>query len=225
MNLSFLLDNESVNIDVKGAICIGYAGRNQELVKAHIEELAKEGIAPPPEVPMVYPVSDLLVTQEEEVQVLGTKTSGEVEFVLIHHKDEWYVTLGSDHTDRELEAYSIPYAKQATPKPIAKQLWRMADCTAHWDELVLTCEIQEQGGQWEIYQSGTVASILSLEEIFRFLEKKEALHPNGSTVVFSGTVPVKDGHFRFAPNYRLTLHDPVLKREITLNYQVEDISK
>ena len=35
------------------------------------------------------------------VQLPGT--SPEVEWVVIVQEDEWFVTIGSDHTDRELE--------------------------------------------------------------------------------------------------------------------------
>jgi hypothetical protein len=136
---------ENVFVQPHKDVCIGYSGRNQEVVKKHIDELATEGIAPPPEVPMLYPVSQLLVTQEDKIQVLGDKTSGEVEFVVISQDDHQWISIGSDHTDRELEAYSIPYAKQATPKPLAKKAWDLNEVLPHWDQIELSCEIMIDG--------------------------------------------------------------------------------
>ena len=38
-----------------------------------------------------------------------------------------WLTLGSDHTDRKVEAYSINVSKQMCPHPIGKHLWHFAD--------------------------------------------------------------------------------------------------
>jgi hypothetical protein len=222
--INFSVPNkENVSFEVRNSACIGYSGRNQEMVKKHIEELALEGIQPPPSVPMVYPVSNILVTQDEVIHVLGKKTSGEVEFVLLMNNQESFVTVGSDHTDRELEGYSIPYAKQATPKPVAKEAWLLGEVLNHWDELQLTCEIFINN-QWEVYQNGNVTANLSVDDILEFANSKQAVNLGG-TVLFCGTVPIEGGKFKFADAYRLTLHDPILGRSIHHEYSVQDITK
>jgi hypothetical protein len=217
-----LPNGENVHFTVKKSACIGYSGRNQEMVKKHIEELALEGIAPPPSVPMVYPISNILVTQDEEIHVLGKKTSGEVEFVLLINNENTYVTVGSDHTDRELEGYSIPYAKQATPKPVAKEAWLLDEVADHWDDLQLTCEIFINNN-WEVYQSGHVTANLAVEDILKFANSKQAVDLEG-TILFCGTVPILCGQFLFADGFRLTLTDPVLGRTIKHEYLVRDIT-
>jgi hypothetical protein len=217
-----LQNGEEVTFPVKNSACIGYSGRNQEMVKKHIEELALEGIAPPPSIPMVYPVSNILVTQDEEIHVLGKKTSGEVEFVLLIHNGKKYVTVGSDHTDRELEAYSIPYAKQATPKPLAKEAWLLDEVIDHWDELQLKCEIFKDHN-WISYQDGHVTANLAVDDILKFAVSKQAIDPEG-TILFCGTVPILGGQFIFGDGFRLTLTDPVLGRTIKHEYWVKDIT-
>lgn len=212
---------ETVSFEIKKSACIGYSGRNQEMVKKHIDELALEGIAPPPSVPMVYPVSDVLVTQNEEIQVLGAKTSGEVEFVLLINNKGTLVTVGSDHTDRELEGYSIPYAKQATPKPVAKEAWVLDDVLDHWDELQLTCEIHFNQ-EWEVYQTGSITAVMSVGQIIDFAKSRNVVDEEG-TVLFCGTVPIAGGTFKYGDAYRLTIQDPVLHRSIHHEYRVEDI--
>ena len=212
---------ETVSFEIKKSACIGYSGRNQEMVKKHIDELALEGIAPPPSVPMVYPVSDVLVTQNEEIQVLGAKTSGEVEFVLLINNKGTLVTVGSDHTDRELEGYSIPYAKQATPKPVAKEAWVLDDVLDHWDELQLTCEIHFNQ-EWEVYQTGSITAVMSVGQIIDFAKSRNVVDEEG-TVLFCGSVPIAGGTFKYGDAYRLTIQDPVLHRSIHHEYRVEDI--
>jgi 2-keto-4-pentenoate hydratase/2-oxohepta-3-ene-1,7-dioic acid hydratase in catechol pathway len=221
--LSFhVTGGETIEFPVEKAICVGYSGRNQDMVKQHIEELAHEGIAPPPSVPMIYPISDILVTQNPCIDVLGGKTSGEVEFVLLQGRDETYVTVGSDHTDRELEGYSIPYAKQATPKPVAQDAWKVEEVIDHWDEIELTCEINIHG-QWETYQTGQVSAVMSISDILKFTDEKKCLSEHGN-VIFCGTVPILGGTFKYGTEFRLRMHDPVLDRDIIHAYQVRDIS-
>jgi 2-keto-4-pentenoate hydratase/2-oxohepta-3-ene-1,7-dioic acid hydratase in catechol pathway len=221
--LQFSIDKQDIlNLSVKNSVCIGYSGRNQEMVKKHIDELAHEVIAPPPSVPMVYPVSNILVTQDEEIDVLGNKTSGEVEFVLLINNEGTYVTVGSDHTDRELEGYSIPYAKQATPKPVAKQAWVLEEVLDHWDDLNLTCEISINNN-WEVYQAGNISAVMPVNRILEFAHSKNAVNEAG-TIMFCGTVPIAGGTFKYANAYRLTLKDPVLERSIHHEYSVRDIT-
>jgi 2-keto-4-pentenoate hydratase/2-oxohepta-3-ene-1,7-dioic acid hydratase in catechol pathway len=222
--LDFLLPSgQTMEFLVDKSICVGYSGRNQDMVKQHIEELAHEGIAPPPTVPMVYPVSDILVTQNPSIDVLGDKTSGEVEFVILSGPSGTYVTVGSDHTDRELEAYSIPYAKQATPKPVAKQVWPLTEVLDHWDELELVCEIEGENG-WETYQRGSISAVLHPNDVLEFAKQNGALGPTG-TILFCGTVPISGGSFRFEKHFRLALNDPQRERAIVHEYTVRNIAQ
>src|SRR5947209_11460948 len=55
----------------------GYTGRDQESVRRHVAELAEQGIAPPPSVPMVYVVTPDRLTQADTIHVTGAHTTGE----------------------------------------------------------------------------------------------------------------------------------------------------
>ncbi|NIQ18355.1 MAG: DUF2848 domain-containing protein, partial [Candidatus Aenigmarchaeota archaeon] len=79
--------------------------------KAHIEELRREGIPPPPSVPMLFPVLSHNITTAGQIQVVGSRTSGEAEFVLLLDGENIFVGVGSDHTDRDLERHSIMKSK------------------------------------------------------------------------------------------------------------------
>ena len=54
-------------------------------------------------------------------------SSGEVEAVLLRHDGRLWVGVGSDHTDREVEAYGVAVSKQMCDKPIAADFWRYED--------------------------------------------------------------------------------------------------
>ena len=98
-------------------LVIGDAGRTQVAVQHHIEELAAIGIAPPLRVPVVYELAPGLLTYDPVTAVAGPRSSGEVEPVLVRAGADWYLAVGSDHTDRELEAEDIKTSKAVCPKP------------------------------------------------------------------------------------------------------------
>ena len=118
MTLSFTLDGSgTLDIHIDALIVAGWTGRDKAAVQHHIDELGELGVAPPSKTPLFYRVGADLLTQADRIQVVGEATSGEAEAVLIAGPDGRYVTLGSDHTDREAEAASVALSKQACPKP------------------------------------------------------------------------------------------------------------
>ena len=60
----------------------------------------------------------------------ATRSSGEVEFVLLQHAGRLWVGVGSDHTDREVETYGVTVSKQMCDKPIAPQFWAFDEVAA-----------------------------------------------------------------------------------------------
>ena len=58
---------------------------------------------------------------------------------MIWAKGELFVTVGSDHTDRKLETFSVPMSKQAYPNLIPKEVWRYADIKDHWAQVEFEC--------------------------------------------------------------------------------------
>src|SRR5947207_15097663 len=76
-------DNRSLPMQfaVRRVINAGYVGRDQATVRAHIEELQREGVPPPPAVPMLFPLPADTVTTADRIEVTSGQTSGEVEYV------------------------------------------------------------------------------------------------------------------------------------------------
>jgi 4-hydroxyphenylacetate 3-monooxygenase len=101
------------------AVVAGYTGRDAAAVQHHIDELAAIGVAPPPQVPMFYPVEGNTLSSAAEVTVAGAKTSGEIEPLYIRHDGRYFFGIASDHTDRHIETFDIGDSKRACPKPVA----------------------------------------------------------------------------------------------------------
>ena len=91
----------------------------------HIRELEEEGIKCPKSVPVLYQCSKEILTTSKVIEVIGQKTSGEVEYLILVHDNKYYIGVGSDHTDRELEAVSIHKSKQLCLKPYATTFCHM----------------------------------------------------------------------------------------------------
>ncbi len=118
-------------------VIAGWTGRNNEAVEHHIEELAAIGVPRPSTAPLYYRVGVACLTQARSIQVVGNNTSGEVEPVLFATADDLWLTVGSDHTDRSAETYSVAPSKQLCPKVIANQAWRISEIKDHADQVLL----------------------------------------------------------------------------------------
>ena len=211
------------NLTINSAYCIGYTGRDSEKTMEHIKELAEIGIPEPSEVPMLYPVRTSSLIQDKPIEVLGEKTSGEAEIVLIFgdSDEEIYVTIGSDHTDRSLEETDINKSKQVCDKPFARQAWELKNVIDHWDSLELSSEVLLDG-EWKEYQNNKISAILSFDDIQAYLKKKEVRLTN--SIFFSGTVPLLDG-FKYGTEFRMVFKDPVTKDEIVSSYEIKNIER
>jgi hypothetical protein len=191
--------------------CAGFTGRDRAAVDAHLAELAREGIPAPEQVPACYPVVPELVLVDDRMPVFDVHTSGEVEPVLVVVDGRIrYLGLGSDHTDRYVERFSIPHAKNICPKPMARQVWRAADVAPHWDSMELLSWIDG-----EPYQRGTLAELLPCDELVALTPAA----PGRTVVIFGGTVAAHGGLRTDGAEFRASLRDPVLGRELLLSYR------
>lgn len=218
----FEVDGEVKHIKVDSVYCIGYTGRNKEKTMEHIKELAEIGIPEPLEVPTLFPVRTSSLNQVNKIEVLGGDTSGEAEIVLIFgdSKDDVFLSVGSDHTDRSLEAVDINKSKQVCDKPCASKAWKVDSVISHWDELELSSQVYTNGS-WLEYQKNPISSIISLEEIQNYLQNKKVELKN--SVIFSGTVPLLNG-FKYGDKFKMQLTDPVNSEYIETYYDIKDIS-
>ena len=140
-DLAFTIDAQDtttpLTLAIDQAVIAGWTGRDPVARDKHIAELEAIGIARPASTPIYYRVSARRLTTEDSIEVSGGDSSGEVEFVLIGWQGRIFVGLGSDHTDRKVETYSVTVSKQMCDKPIAPVLWELEDVIGHWDRMIL----------------------------------------------------------------------------------------
>ncbi len=213
--------NREIDYTVNGAVLCGYTGRNQAAVRKHIEELAKEGVEPPPSVPTLYPKPPWGLTQKDAIEVEGRETSGEVEFFLLVDKDRIYVGAASDHTDRELERHDIRKSKQVCPTILSTTLWNYEEIKDSWDQI----EIRSwaiKNGQKLMYQESTLGSILAPEDLIRLVEQ-QLNDRTGGIALFSGTPPLLAGEMIFADRFEGELRDTNFDRKIAFAYDIHTL--
>ncbi|WP_176058644.1 DUF2848 domain-containing protein [Paraburkholderia sp. BCC1876] len=202
-------------VEVNRLTIAGWAGRDQAAIEHHIAELAELGVKRPSTTPCFYRLGAELLTQAEQIDVVGVRSSGEAECVLVNGKAGLLVTVGSDHTDREVEAYGVTVSKQVCPKPLARDAWRFDDVAGHWDQLELRA-YAVTNGERRVYQQGSVASLLPAADLLtRAPLAAGAAMYCGTLAVQGGIVGMLDGDA-----LELELHDPILNRTLRHAYRV-----
>ena len=214
--LKFLIDGVTERtVVINSLIIAGWTGRNVEAMEAHISELEKLGVSRPTKTPTFYRCAVEQLTMEREFQVIGTDSSGEIEFFILSLDDGYWVGLGSDHTDRAVEVIDVTVSKQMCAKPIAKKLWRYDDIIDHWNDLTLKSSIIVDGKEEE-YQEGLVTTMKDPKDLISLYTGGKKLLPG--TLMFCGTLAVSGG-VRSADIFQASLIDPILDRKIEFSYQ------
>jgi len=211
----FTINGVQKEIQINHLIVAGWTARDMASVQKHIDELAEIGVEPPSSVPLYYRAANLLVTQDKSVEVVGGGSSGEVEPLIIKQDGKLWLGIGSDHTDRELEAHSVAYSKQVCPKPVSNELWDFQEVSDHIDQLEMHSWLDEGEG-WTLYQTGSLAAIRPLTELI----EKATLQDNSA--MLCGTFAAIGG-VRKTPKFRMSLVDPVLGRSIEMQYQTIEL--
>jgi len=205
-----------LTLPIDQAVIAGWTWRDPVARDKHIAELEAIGIARPASTPIYYRVSARRITTTDSIEVCGPDSSGEVEFVLIGWQGRIFVGLGSDHTDRKVEAYSVTVSKQMCDKVMAPDLWELEDVIGHWDRMTLRAWAWIDGAR-VLYQQGTLDHMLPVEELIRRGFGGKGL-PDGCAM-FGGTFAAIGG-IRPADRFEYELEDPVLKRSIRHAYDV-----
>jgi hypothetical protein len=200
-------------------VIAGWSGRDRASVHAYVDRLVAGGFEPPQSIPAFYRVAPSLLTAADCIDVVGERTSGEVEVVLFSTAQGLFVGLGSDHTDRELARQSVARAKQICAKPVAGRVWRFDEVADHWDELVLSAHIPDESGALVEYQRATLAEIMPIRELVEELSAEGGVGLPPGRVLFCGTVPVPGG-IRPSKYFCMALTDPRLAREIKHGYTI-----
>jgi hypothetical protein len=213
--LDFEIGGAHRSASIETLVIAGWTGRDEAAVERHIAELQALGVKRPRTVPCFYRVGAHLLTHTDAFDVTGVDSSGEVEFVLVSLADGLYVGVGSDHTDRRVEAYSVTVSKQMCPKPMSRTLWRFHDVEPHWDSLRLRSWVT-RGGHRALYQEGSVTLMRAPHDLMaRYLQKPGVLPTN--TAMFCGTLAV-NGEIGGGERFEIELEDPTLKRTLQHAY-------
>ena len=220
LDLAFTIDAQDtttpLTLPIDQAVIAGWTGRDPVARDKHIAELEAIGIARPASTPIYYRVAARRLAITDSIEVSGSESSGEVEFVLIGWQGRIFVGVGSDHTDRKVEAYSVTVSKQMCDKPMAPVLWELEDVAGHWDKMILRSYAWIDGAR-VLYQEGTLDAMLPVADLIQRGFGDKGL-PDGCAM-FGGTFAAKGG-IRPASRFEYELEDPVLKRAIGGAYDV-----
>ena len=217
---------ERRNVEVDRLVIAGWTGRDRAAVEKHIAELEALGVKRPATTPIFYRASAGRLTIDESIEALGDASSGEAEFVLLQYAGRLWVGAGSDHTDREVEKYSVSVSKQMCDKPVAPEFWPIVEVAPHWDRLILRSYISEKtmGTLYTesrtLYQEGPVTAMLDPLELIKKFTGKAALEDG--TLMFCGTLTARGG-VRPSGVFEFELDDPVLGRKIQHRYRVSTL--
>jgi len=209
---------ELVELAVQKVFNAGWAGRDREAVQHHIDELGAIGVPAPQHVPTLFALGNHLLTAEDTIQVHGSETSGEIEYVLLWYKGEIFVTVGSDHTDRRLEKHSIPKSKNLCLNVMAADVWPYDEVKDHFDQLTLDCSVSRNGSE-SPYQNDQAGALIGPDFWIPELDKRLNGLEDG-LVFFSGTIATIEG-LVVGDAYSFKMIDPVLNRSINHLYNCE----
>ena len=209
---------ERVAIEPRELVIAGFTATDPESVRRHIEELIELGVAVPDVTPSFYRVSPELLTLEQRIVVDGDRTSGEVEPALLcADEDEWYLTVGSDHTDRELERTDIEQSKAACAKVLAREVVPYDHAAREWDAISLRAWA---GEALSPYQDGLAGSLMTVPTILEQLKERCPVALDG-LVLFLGTIPLATPGFVYSDRYALEMALPNGGPTISLSYEVD----
>jgi len=223
LELSVIHRNHEIPLQfqVKRMVNGGYVGKDLKAVKAHIEELQREGVPPPPSVPMIFPVLSHNITTASQIEVVDSKTSGEAEFVLLLDGQDVFVGVGSDHTDRDIERHSIVKSKQICQNVLSSKVWRYEEVESYWDDLLIRSWTKAtEGEEWVLYQKAPLGNIISAADLMDLVKSKLIDDQADGLVIFSGTFPILTGKMIFGCAFRAELIDERLGRSLICEYRV-----
>ena len=81
-------------MELKSLLVVGFAGKDIEKTMEHIRELEAEGVKCPRKVPVLYQCDPQIVTEKDEIEVIGHKTSGEVEYLILVKDGKYAIERG-----------------------------------------------------------------------------------------------------------------------------------
>lgn len=216
--LHFAVEGKAAECKIVAGYNAGYTGRNQQAVQAHIDELAGQGISPPGNIPTLFSVPSYMNLQIDRVEVEHPRTSGEVEWAIVHQGNgkPTLLTVASDHTDRALEAHDVTSAKQISPNVLGSQAWVLERLSDEIDAIVMRSRVFCDG-KWTVLQEGQIGDLIHPLDQVNKVAELDRLKPG--VVMLGGTLPMIDPQKQFAERWEVSLERPN-GESITKSYSV-----
>lgn len=150
---------------------------------------------------MFYDVEPSTVSQAAAFDDNPTLTSGEVEPLYVRAGGRYYLGVGSDHTDRDLERDDIRDSKRACPKPVGTTLVPIDDLGSFsLDALTARSWVDDR-----LYQEGALTGLREPADVLGRLLAKGVVGDDEDLVVLGGTVPLLDGAFTAGGTWTLEI--------------------
>jgi len=212
----------SIHVTAPLVVIAGFTGRTASAVREHIRELDELGVPLPVQTPTFFTVPNWTLTQARDgIDVATDSASGEAEPVLVAMPDgRCYLMVGSDHTDRELERSSIELAKLTQPKVIGRTAWPLEEVEADWDQLLLRSWI---GDDAELYQEDRLEALARPLDLLEQIRGRLGPPRDRPVAAFLGTVPLRQGSFRFDRAFTAAIEDEARGRRLVCSYSVDPI--
>lgn len=196
--------DDRITLDSFQGVVAGYTGRDPAAVQHHIDELAAIGVAPPPEIPMFYSMPTELFSAADEHGDSTTLTSGEVEPLYVRHRGKYYLGVGSDHTDRDLEIEGVEVSKRACPKPVADHVVALDAI----DSVSLDDWVARSWVDGRLYQEGSLDGLRTPADVIGLFTLRQGLKVDEDFVCLGGTLPLLDGVFMRGTQWRIEIEGP-----------------
>ena len=206
-----------------------YASRNIEETRKTLNNLIKEGLPATKKNPSIFRISRYLLTQSSDFEVQGPLTGGECEVVVILDGDEIFISIGSDHCDRELHLLFFEKPKQMCPHPIASTAWPFDEVHDHWDSLRISSYVTLGDHKIQIQNSDLSCLVdldflLTMEEV-KYLPAPAFLFCGTTNFLISAQEEIdklglqQEVALGVGDVFEVELYDPVLKRNISHSYK------
>jgi len=226
MNLHLTVENgtsRELNFTITKMINAGRTNRDIEDTKKHLEELRKGGANLSDEIPVFHPKIKDKITTGNEIEVLpGSRTSGEVEYVIMLQKDKVYIAVGSDHSDRELQKHSSGLSKQICPNIMSPTVWDYEEVKDNWDEMVMRSWVEENGER-KLYQEDKLGTMMRPEEVIEETQSRVIGDLDGA-VIYAGTFPTLSGDLSFTNRFEMEIADEDRGKKLHHVYHVNPIT-
>ena len=163
---------------------------------------------------------ELLEAYHSHAEAMGTVFRAGRALNIMPMEGTNYIGIGSDHTDREMEAVSIHKSKQVCLKPCSVEFWDYEEVKDHLPQLRLI-STQVVDGKEIDYQNGVAGDLLPFDVIIEKVQKEVPLE---DCLIYTGTVPLLNG-FLFGEQFSARLVDDQLGRELSLTYKIHVIDE